>query len=320
MKQYSSSYDNGINVGGTKLETNILLESGTNELEVLEFCVGNQHYGINVAKIKEILPYKEPTLVPNSHKSIEGIYMPRNEIITVISLYESLNIAKIENKKEMLIVTNFNKLCVGFHVTKVLGIHRVSWADILKPDQTISSVGEGLATGIIKLNDRLIIILDFEKIVADVSPATTLKMDDVINLGPRERNEKPVLIAEDSPMLFQLIKDCLNRAGYNNLILTTNGQEAWDKISDIVENGNISRDIACVITDLEMPKMDGHHLTKLIKSSERLKHIPVIIFSSLVNEEMKKKGEKLGANAQISKPEIGTLVETMDKFIFQKQK
>lgn len=303
------------------METNILLESGTNELEVLEFCVGDQHFGINVAKIREILPYKEPTQVPNSHKSIEGIYMPRNEIITVISLYESLHIPKAVHAKEMLIVTNFNQLHVGFHVTKVLGIHRVSWKDILTPDQTISSsnTGAGLATGIVKLADRLIIILDFEKIVADVSPSTTVKLEDVKKLGKRERTSKPVLIAEDSPMLFQLIKDCLTEAGYDNLILTTNGQEAWDKITDILENGDISKEIACVITDLEMPKMDGHHLTKLIKSSDRLKKIPVIIFSSLVNEQMKVKGDSLGADAQISKPEIGILVETMDNFIFHKE-
>ena len=173
-----------------ELESNILLDSGTNELEVLEFCVGEQHYGINVAKIKEILPYKEPTLVPNSHKCIEGIYMPRNEIITVISLFESLHIPRNDNNKEMLIVTNFNQLIIGFHVSKVLGIHRVSWADILKPDQTISSSGvgsgNGVATGIIKIQDKLIIILDFEKIVADVSPRTTLQMDEIRKLGPRE--------------------------------------------------------------------------------------------------------------------------------------
>lgn len=300
------------------METNILLESGTNELEVLEFCVGNQHYGINVAKIKEILPYKEPTLVPNAHKSIEGIYMPRNEIITVVSLFESLHIQRNENAKDMLIITNFNKLSIGFHVNQVLGIHRVSWQDIQKPDAALSNAGpnSGLATGIVKLNDHLIIILDFEKIIADVSPSTTLKMEDIKNLGKRERTSKPILIAEDSPMLFRLINDCLTKAGYDNLILTMNGQEAWDILTHIKEHGNVEHDIACVITDLEMPKMDGHHLTKLIKSDHYLKHIPVIIFSSLVNDEMKVKGNKLGADAQISKPEIGMLVETMDKYIF----
>ena len=304
------------------METNILLESGTNELELLEFCVGKHHFGINVAKIKEILPYKEPTLVPNSHKSIEGIYMPRNEIITVISLYESLNIPNTDDMKQMLIVTNFNQLSIGFHVTKVLGIHRVSWSDILTPDQTINNVSSGnsMATGIIKLDGELILILDFEKIIADVSPSTTLKMDDIKKLGARERTDRPILIAEDSPMLFQLIKECLTQAGYSNLILTTNGLEAWDKITEIMNTGDLKKDLACIITDIEMPKMDGHHLTKLIKTNDLLKNIPVIIFSSLVTEDMRKNGDMLGADAQISKPEIGSLVETMDNIIFHRNK
>ncbi len=299
------------------METNILLESGTNELEILEFCVGNQHYGINVAKVKEILPYQRPTMVPNSHPSIEGIFMPRNEIITVVSLFKSLNI--IDNgltEKDMMVVTNFNQLSIGFHVSSVLGIHRVSWKDITKPDVTLNTNGAGVATGIIKLGEKLIIILDFEKIVADVCPATSLKIDDVKKLGERNRNEKPIIIAEDSPMLERLIKDCLVEAGYTNLTITANGQEAWDLLEKFRNENTVKENVACVITDIEMPQMDGHRLTKLIKTDSVLKDLPVVIFSSLVNEEMKAKGRLLGANAQISKPEIGILVETIDEFLF----
>lgn len=299
------------------METNILLESGTNELEILEFCVGNQHYGINVAKVKEILPYQRPTMVPNSHPSIEGIFMPRNEIITVVSLFKSLNI--IDNgltEKDMMVITNFNQLSIGFHVSSVLGIHRVSWKDITKPDVTLNTNGAGVATGIIKLGEKLIIILDFEKIVADVCPATSLKIDDVKKLGERNRNEKPIIIAEDSPMLERLIKDCLVEAGYTNLTITANGQEAWDLLEKFRNENTVKENVACVITDIEMPQMDGHRLTKLIKTDSVLKDLPVVIFSSLVNEEMKAKGRLLGANAQISKPEIGILVETIDEFLF----
>ena len=299
------------------METNILLESGTNELEILEFCVGNQHYGINVAKVKEILSYQRPTMVPNSHPSIEGIFMPRNEIITVVSLFKSLNI--IDNgltEKDMMVITNFNQLSIGFHVSSVLGIHRVSWKDITKPDVTLNTNGAGVATGIIKLGEKLIIILDFEKIVADVCPATSLKIDDVKKLGERNRNEKPIIIAEDSPMLERLIKDCLVEAGYTNLTITANGQEAWDLLEKFRNENTVKENVACVITDIEMPQMDGHRLTKLIKTDSVLKDLPVVIFSSLVNEEMKAKGRLLGANAQISKPEIGILVETIDEFLF----
>lgn len=300
------------------METGILLESGTNELEILEFTVGVNHYGINVAKIREILSYMEPTPVPNSNPAIEGIFMPREEVISIIDLSVCLNMPRLEDKdinSDMFIVTNFNQLKTAFHVHSVLGIHRVSWTDIAKPDSTINTGGKGVATGIVRIDDKLIIILDFEKIVSEINPETGLKLSDVDHLSNRDRNSAPILIAEDSPLLSKMILDCLTKAGYSNVTLTDNGKECWDKINSYKEKGDIDSHVACVITDIEMPQMDGHRLTKLIKEDEQLKHIPLIIFSSLVNDEMRRKGESLGANAQLSKPEIGQLVEKMDELI-----
>ena len=300
------------------MDTNILLESGTNELEILEFQVGTNHYGINVAKIKEILPYKRPTAIPNAQPCIEGIYMPRDTIITIVDLARSLSIPESEDvDKDMYIVTNFNQLSIAFHVHTVLGIHRVSWAEISKPDESINNSGKGVATGIIKLNDRLIVILDFEKIVSDISPETGLKVSDIDQLGERQRNNSPILITEDSPLLSKLIFDSLTKAGYTNVTVTNNGKEAYDKLMLYKENGTLKDKVKCVITDIEMPQMDGHHLTKLIKEDNALKHLPVVIFSSLVNDEMRKKGESLGADTQLSKPEIGMLVEEIDKLLFK---
>lgn len=301
------------------MENGILLESGTNELEILEFEVGGNSYGINVAKIREILPYQKPTLVPNAHSCVEGIFMPRDLIITIVNLAKSLNIQVPDNyDKDMYIVTNFNNLHVGFHVNRVLGIHRVSWSDISKPDSTLNQSGKSVATGIIKLQEKLIIILDFEKIVADISPETSLKVSDIDQLGPRERVKLPILIAEDSPLLSKLILDCLIKAGYSNIATTMNGLEAWNKLLEFKKEKSIPQNCACVITDIEMPQMDGHRLTKLIKDDNELKDIPVIIFSSLVNDEMRRKGEAVGADAQLSKPEIGSLVNAMDLLLMKK--
>lgn len=298
------------------METGILLESGTNELEILEFRVASNYYGINVAKIKEILQYQKPTAVPNAHPCIEGIFMPRDEIISIIDLAKSLNLPPSQDEtKDMYIVTNFNRLNTAFHVHGVEGIHRVSWADINKPDSTINTAGAGVATGIIKLDNKLIIILDFEKIVSDISPETGLKTSDIDNMGIRHRNNSPILIAEDSPLLSQLILDCLHKAGYRNIIKTMDGLEAWQLLQQYKKEGVVHEKVKCVITDIEMPQMDGHRLTRLIKEDSGFEGIPVIIFSSLVNEEMKRKGEQLGANAQLSKPEIGLLVQQIDKLI-----
>ena len=295
-------------------ETGILLESGTNELELLEFVVGSQHYGINVAKINELCQYREPTLVPNSHEFIEGIFMPRDRIITVINLANALGIqVNPDTSNDMYIITNFNMLHTAFHVNQVLGIHRVSWKDIAKPDSTISRSGKGIATGITKINDKIIIVLDFEKIVTEVNPETGLKLSEIEAMGDRSRHECPILLAEDSPLLLEMLKKCLTKAGYTNLIPTTNGLEAWNTLDRIMKDGGVvGKDIALVITDIEMPQMDGHHLTKRIKTDERFEGLPVVIFSSLVNDEMKRKGEALGVDAQLSKPEIGRLVHQLD--------
>lgn len=296
------------------VETGILLESGTNELELLEFVVGTQHYGINVAKINELCPYQEPTLVPNSHEYIEGIFMPRERIITVIDLARALGLPTSgDSTHDMYIITNFNRLHTAFHVQEVLGIHRVSWKDIVKPDSTISGSGKGVATGITKIDDKIIVVLDFEKIVTEVNPETGLKLSEIEAMGERSRHDCPILMAEDSPLLLEMLKKCLIKAGYTHLIPTTNGLEAWNILDRMMDEGGVvGQDIALVITDIEMPQMDGHHLTKRIKEDPRFDGLPVVIFSSLVNEEMKKKGEALGVDAQLSKPEIGSLVNKLD--------
>ncbi len=297
------------------MDTNILLENGTNELEVLEFTLGNNHYGINVAKIREILSYQPVTPIPNSEPSIEGIFMPRDTMITVINLKNCLGLENTVDTKGLFIITNFNQLNVAFHVDEVIGIHRVSWADIIKPDSTINTENNAVSTGVIKLEEKLVIILDFEKIVTDISPETGLKVTAIDELGERERCNSPILIAEDSPLLSKLITECLKKAGYTNLIITANGQEAWDKLVEYKKEGTVRDKVHCIITDIEMPLMDGHRLTKLAKEDDEIKKIPLIIFSSLVNEEMRRKGEALGADAQLTKPEIGLLVGAIDDLI-----
>lgn len=297
------------------METNILLENGTNELEILEFTLNGNHYGINVAKVREIIPYQKVTPVPNAHPCVEGIFMPREVIITAINLKTAIHLED-NGSQGLFIITNFNQLNVSFHVDLVLGIHRVSWSDIIEPDSTVNTAGSGVSTGIVKLGEKLVIILDFEKIVTDINPETGLKVSDIDALGERPRNEVPILIAEDSQMLLHLITNSLKKAGYTNLIITHNGKDAWEKICDYKEAGNIDKKLGCIITDIEMPLMDGHRLTKLVKDDDSIRHIPVVLFSSLINEQMRRKGEQLGADAQLSKPEIGKLVKALDELLF----
>lgn len=302
------------------MDTNILLENGTNELEVLEFTIGNNHYGINVAKVKEIVNYQPVTMVPNSHPAVEGIFMPRDTMISVIDLSKVINAPGSDNvSNDMFINTNFNMLNIAFHVHRVLGIHRVSWADIITPDATVNSADAGISTGIIKIDGRLIIILDFERIVSEICPETGLKVSDIAKFTERDRNVSPIVMAEDSSLLMKLISDSLVKSGYTNLTKCVNGQEAWDYLCGVKAkcNDDILNHVRCIITDIEMPLMDGHRLTKLVKDDPVLKDIPVVIFSSLINDEMRRKGVQLGADAQLSKPEIGMLVETIDGILMK---
>ncbi len=300
-----------------KKKNEILLESGTNELEVMEFTIGDRHFGINVAKVVEIMQYAPVTPMPNSNPFVEGIFKPRDKIMTVVNLPAYMGLSPVSNEeRSIFIITNFNKTCTAFHVHAVEGIHRISWESIEKPDPTIYGGEEGLATGIARFDNRLITILDFEKILADISPDTGIQIQEIYSLGERGTSTKPVLLAEDSPLLEKMIMESLEKSGYSNLTACANGKEAWDKLCEYKEIGDdITNHVRCVVTDIEMPKMDGHRLLKCIREDEKLKDLPVIIFSSLINEEMRLKGEALGATAQITKPEIANLVTLIDKYI-----
>ncbi|MCR5500310.1 MAG: chemotaxis protein [Acetatifactor sp.] len=296
------------------MDTNILLENGTNELEILEFILDGYSYGINVAKIREIIPYQRVTPIPNAHPSIEGIFMPRETMITAINLSNCLG-HEDTLVGGMFIITNFNQLNIAFHVEDVLGIHRLSWTELVKPDHSFGSLEDTVITGVVKRDDHLIVLLDFEKIICDINPETGLRTSAVEAMGKRSKNNVPILIAEDSPLLNKLIVEALTKAGYENLTHTENGQEAYDFVQKCKKEGTLKEKVRCIITDIEMPMMDGHRLTKLIKSDEATKHIPVVIFSSLVNEDMKRKGKALGVDAQISKPEVGDLVKVIEELL-----
>ncbi len=301
-------------------QTEILLESGTNELGIMEFTIAGQLYGINVAKVKEIIMATEVTTMQKSHPHIEGVFKPREKVITVINLAAYLNLPVSDTPhRDIFIITNFNNLDFAFHVHTIVGINRVSWTQIRKPDTIIYGGEEGVATGIADFGGRLVTILDFEKIIAEISPDTSIKASDIDTMGERARSDKPILIAEDSVLLGKLILESLSRAGYTNIVKTNDGQEAWNFLEAAKNRGgNILEEVCCLISDIEMPQMDGHRLTKLVKTDPTLQKIPIVLFSSLISEEMRKKGEELGADEQITKPEIVKLVKILDRLTLGK--
>ena len=294
----------------------ILLESGTNEIEIMKFTIQGEFYGINVAKVKEIMMAEKVKAMPHAHPAVEGIFKPRDTLITVIDLGFYLTDECLEHKpRDLFIVTNFNKMTVAFRVQSIEGISRISWNDIQKPDKTLSHGEEGVATGIAQCAGELVTILDFEKIVAEIAPETTIQLSEVDQMGDRPICSNPLVIAEDSILLQKMIDEALERAGFTNVKNFNNGQEAWDYLDSIKGDSDLYEKVNLIITDIEMPKMDGHRLTKLVKDDPRLKCLPVVIFSSLIDDQMRVKGQALGADDQLTKPEIGNLVHVIDKLL-----
>lgn len=298
-------------------QTDILLESGTNELEVVMFNVDKGLFGINVLKVREIVNAIDITPIPNAHPHVEGVIRLREEVLPVVNLAKVLAVPESEDAaQDKFIIAELNQLKIAFRVHDVSRIYRISWEQIEKPSE-LSSGQEANAIGIIKLEDKMSVLLDFEKIVVEINPHTGLNVENLTVLGPRERSEKKILVAEDSQILRTLLKDTLHEAGYDNLLLYENGKEAWEFLVANVneETASLEEEIDLIITDIEMPQMDGHHLTDKIKKDAILKGIPVIIFSSLITDDLYHKGEKVGADEQVSKPEIVTLIQHIDRLV-----
>lgn len=297
-------------------EKGILLESGTNELEIVEFEVANNKFGINVIKVKEIIQPIPVTFIPHVHPHVEGIIQLRGEVLPVVDMLKVLGIPTAErNPQQKYIVAEFNKQRVVFHVDNVTQIHRISWDQIEKPSDMYQG-GNSQVIGVIKRNEEMILLLDFERIMVDINPQSSISVESVKKLGKRDRSEKKIVIAEDSPLLRKLLFDTMNEAGYVNTEFFENGRDAYEYLEALAKaDKEIEKYVQMVITDIEMPQMDGHHLTKKIKTHPDLQKLPVIIFSSLITDDLRHKGDQVGAEDQISKPEIMELILTMDKLI-----
>lgn len=294
----------------------ILLESGTNELEIVEFQVGSNRFGINVIKVKEIIQPIPVTFIPHAHPHVEGIIQLRGEVLPVIQVGKVLGLPIISNtEQEKYVVAEFNKQKVVFHVDNVTQIHRISWDQIEKPSDLYQG-GTSHVIGVIKREEEMLLLLDFERIIMDINPESGISVDSVKKMGKRERSNKKIVIAEDSPLLRKLLHDTLNEAGYVNLEFFENGKDALNYLESLEKiSPDVSEHVQMVVTDIEMPQMDGHALTKMIKGNNNLSKLPVVIFSSLITDDLRHKGDQVGAEDQVSKPEITELVLKIDQYI-----
>ncbi len=296
------------------METNILLESGTGEVEIIEFLVNNKHYAINVIKVKEVIEVDNVTKVPQSDPAIEGLILCREKIFPLIDLSYILGQKSTSKKKFKTIICEFNRVSVAFKIDEIVAVHRIGWDKILKPDDIAANP---LVIGNILLKDKIILLLDFEKIVTDINPSTGISEERIVNVDYKDRSHIKVFLADDSSLIRKLLKDTLTKAGFKKLTIFDDGKQALDKITwtSRKKRRRFTEDVQILITDIEMPQMDGHTLTRKVKEHPILKRLPVIIFSSLITNDLKHKGTSVGADAQLSKPDIGELVSIIDNYI-----
>ena len=290
----------------------ILLEQGTNEFEMLSFVINNCVYGVNVSKVSEVIKYQHITPIPGTDTRICGIFMPRDEIISVVDLrYCLIQEKSTEENSEYMIICRFNKHSVAYPVDSVIGINRISWSELISPSKVINS-DEGVITGIVKLDDKIISILDLEKIMTDININNGLTIKDVENLTENAiqaniAKDIHVLLAEDSKMLNKLISDGMQKAGYKVLSFE-NGKLAYDYLTEHTDDVNI------IVSDIEMPEMDGMAFLKACKTDKNYQKIPFIIFSSLVSDTMQAKCESLGVDKCLAKPELQLLLDALKEF------
>lgn len=295
----------------------VLLEVGTGEVEVIIFVVNGNRYCINVLKAREIIRLKEVRPATDGNKSILGITNVRDTVMTVIDLSYIFDKKQTELEEgKMALVCEFNKKQVLFSVDSIEGIRRVKWSDITKPDDLLRG---GLSIGNILADDGILLMVDFEKIITDISkeenPYQKGKNDIIVKA---ERATKKIYMADDSKTIRTLLKEVLNAAGYKDIHSFDNGKEVLEALQKIkLEKGeNFTEEVDLLITDIEMPILDGHTLTRRVKEDSILGALPVVIFSSLITDDLYHKGEKVGADCQISKPSIHELVDAVDSLVF----
>ncbi|MGL5575033.1 MAG: chemotaxis protein [Sarcina sp.] len=291
--------------------TDILLESGTGELEVLKFRIGNKLYAINIIKVKEVVDCDNLTTIPDAHPEVAGVILCRDEIIPLVDLIYILDKQRRNEKIFKTIICEFNEMKVAFNIDEVVGVQRIKWSDIIKPTGIVES---SLVIGNIIEGNNVILLLDFEKIVTDINPKVGISEDRIVDADYRERGHIKIGIVDDSLLIRNLLSCTLEKAGFENVKKFEDGECAYEYLEKIAGNKKerFVEDIQLLITDIEMPRMDGHTLTRKIKEHDKLKRLPIIIFSSLITNDLLHKGEAVGADAQFSKPEVEKLIEWID--------
>ena len=308
-------------------QTNILLDAGTNELEVVEFYLDEEgyrgHYGVNVAKVLEIIRLQPTTAMPQMrHPAVMGAFPYRDgRVVPMVDLARYLNKKRVQSQEPKIIVTEFNQITTGFLVSGVNRIHRLSWQEVEAPGNFLQHASRNAVTGVVRLEGRVVFLLDMEAIVGELDPALAIRFTGEFK-GEHATSGSvyTVLHADDSGNVRNLVKRLLEDSGRFRVIQLPNGEEAWNTLvamrKEAEAQGRSIKDyVQAVISDIEMPQMDGLTLCRKIKEDNILNALPVALFSSLITDKLEHKGESVGADAQFAKPDLQRLSEKVMELV-----
>lgn len=304
--------------------SSLLLEAGTNEVELIEFYLGKESYGINVSKVLRVIARREAEITPlaDSHPAIMGITHIQDNPVPVIDLRKALNVSDAPNNSErqLLLVLQFNQTVTSYIIDGINKIHRTTWQNF-KPVTQNATGSKGYINGTVRVDDHVILFLDVEHLQNEIAPAQQISLDEEF-LDPAlksKRAEVPLLYVEDSPIVRRQTATALASAGFSQLHVVENGSRALAYIQQLQKRAEESKKsirtlLSAVVTDIEMPEMDGLTLCKTLKTQIPRDQAPdVFIYSSLINEQMQRKCKSVKADAAINKPAVDRLIQELDK-------
>jgi two-component system chemotaxis response regulator CheV len=293
----------------------ILLESGTNEVEFLEFSVAGLNFGVNVAKVLQAITWKDSqfTAVPMASDGVLGFVHFRGVPISVIDLRHCLMLDENEGKvdKQLLLVMEFNNRTNAFLIDEIQNIHRFSWDQFTPLDAAVfSGIDENVVIGTITVSGRIVMILDMEAIMARIDPSLSLE-NHIVEAGLEKKDSREdlkLVFAEDSATIRQITLKALSDAGFKEVRAFPTGKQALEFMAQAKAG-----EVDLILSDIEMPELDGLSLCRKVREMPTWRDIPFIAYSSLINEHMKRKCEAVGINESFAKPSIVDIVSAIDR-------
>jgi two-component system chemotaxis response regulator CheV len=315
----------------------ILLEAGTDELEVLEFTLSRNVFAVNVLKIQSIEQFEKSklTVIPSATPAFPGVFFFRDQTIPMIDLNEELGlhadpVAEDEGERErksVVLVTQFNSTMIAFLVDTANRIHRIYWRDIQPMADIFNREGPCAFTGSVNINNHETLIVDMESICEKYFPAQgllDLSEEEFPHAKQADRPGIKIVLVEDSRTVQRVICNVLARGNYTSVTTFDNGKLAYDALCEIFEAAAaggkpVSDYVDLIITDIEMPQMDGLTLCHHIKFRHEQSGLPVVLYSSLRRDQMLNKCKDVKADAYIPKPDCVRLVKMVDSMCLDKK-